>query len=118
MRRGLAICLCCAMAFMLGCSQLKETGRALRDDNGVFMESEERYLGGRKYLITLRGSSLLYDGQVEQAMKRRADDYTRSLGCRGWTMAEYKAGTENTLLGARRYIEAVVECLPNLGMPK
>lgn len=94
-----------------GCAELKTTGRALRDDSGLLMDSEERYLGNRQFRIVLRGSSVLFDGQAEQAFRHRADEYTRSLGCRGWKLVEYKAGIENTLFGGRRYVDAVVECL-------
>ncbi|WP_374357596.1 hypothetical protein [Chitinimonas sp.] len=104
------------MMFLLGllalgaCSQLKETGRAVTQYNGVMMDSEEHYLGQRRYRIVLRGSSVLFDGQVEQFFRRRAEDYTRSMGCRDWKLLEYKAGIESTLLGARRYADGVVEC--------
>lgn len=99
------------LLLLSACSEIKETGRALRNDNGVLMDAEERYLGDRRYRITLRGSSLVFGGQAEQAFKSHADAYTRSVGCRGWKMLEYRAGTENTLFGARRYVDAAVECL-------
>jgi hypothetical protein len=93
------------------CSQLRETGRAVVEYNGVMMDSEEHYLGQKRYRIVVRGSSVLFDGQAEQFFRRRADEYTHSMGCRDWKLAEYKSGIENTLLGARRYAEGVVECV-------
>ena len=96
-----------------GCAALSETGREIRDSNGVLMNSEEHYLGQRKFRITLRGSSILFDSEAEQAFHRRADAYTQSVGCNSWKLLEYRSGIENTLLGARRYVDAVVECLKN-----
>lgn len=110
-RRLLFLPLGMLFALLVSCSAIKETGRTLRDDVGVMMDSKERYLGNRQYRITLRGSSLLFDGQAEQAFRRRADAYTRSFGCHSWKLVEYKSGIENTLFGARRYVDAVVECV-------
>lgn len=94
-----------------GCSQLQQTGRAVADGNGVLQDSSERHLGGRKYKIRVQGSTLVFNGQAEQLFRRRAEQYTESIGCKGWKLHEYRAGTENTLLGARQYAEGVVECL-------
>jgi hypothetical protein len=104
------LCFTVLVLLAAGCSQLKETGRAVSENNGVLVDSDEQYLGQKKYRITVRGSSVLFDGQAEQLFRKRADEYTRSRGCRDWKLVEYKAGVENTLLGARRYAVGVVEC--------
>lgn len=99
------------LGLLTACAQLGETGRALSDSNGLLMDSEEHYLGQKKYRITVKGSSMVFDGQAEQFFRRRAEEYTRSLGCKDWKLDEYKSGIENTLFGARRYAEGVVECV-------
>ncbi|PHV12764.1 hypothetical protein [Chitinimonas sp. BJB300] len=96
---------------LIGCSQLKQTGQTLSDSHGVLQDSSERYLGNHRYRLRVMGSTIVFNGQAEQLFQRRAEQYTESLGCRGWKLHEYKSGTENTLLGARQYAEGVVECL-------
>ncbi|MBV8467352.1 MAG: hypothetical protein JO218_15530 [Burkholderiales bacterium] len=102
--------LTCVIGLLAACSQLKETGRAVSQENGVLMDSDEQMLSARKFRITVRGSSVLFEGDAEQAFNRRADEYTRSQGCKGWKLLEFKMGIENTLLGGRRYAVGVVEC--------
>ncbi|MBV8659937.1 MAG: hypothetical protein JO142_19125 [Burkholderiales bacterium] len=103
--------LTCLIVVSAACSQFRETGRAVSEENGVLLDSEEHLLGQKRYQITVRGSSVLFDGQAEQFFNRRAEEYTHSLGCKGWKLISYQAGIENTLLGARRYAQGVVECL-------
>jgi hypothetical protein len=105
------LCLTLLVLLAAACSQLKETGRVVSENNGLLLDSEEHYLGQKRYRITVRGSSVLFDGQAEQFFRRRAAEYTRSMGCKDWQLLEYKSGIENTLLGARRYAEGVVECI-------
>jgi len=103
--------LTCLILLTAACSQFKETGRAISDENGIMLDSEEHLLGQKRYQITVRGSSILFDGQAEQFFNRRAEEYTHSLGCKGWKLISYQSGIENTLFGARRYARGVVECL-------
>ena len=96
---------------LIGCSQLRQTGQTVVDSNGVLQDSTERYLGNHQYRVRVTGSTIIFSGQAEQLFRRRAEQYTATLGCRSWKVLEYKSGTENTLLGARQYAEGVVECL-------
>lgn len=88
-----------------------QTGRTVSDNNGVLLDGDAQYLGQRRYKLMVRGSSIAFDGQAEQFFRQRAEGFAKSKGCRGWKLHEYRAGTENTLLGARRYAEGVIECL-------
>ena len=93
-----------------GCSSVKETGNALADSNGVLLDSETTLIGPKTYRLVVRGSSILFDGRAEQFFYRRADEFMQSRGCKTWALKEYRSGTENTLLGARRYAVGVIEC--------
>lgn len=108
----LALLFCGQLMLLSGCAQLTQTGQTLRDENGVLMDAEDKYLGDHKYRITLRGSSILLDGQIDQELKRHGERLAKTRGCRDWRTLEYRAGTENTLLGARRYVEALIQCVP------
>lgn len=96
---------------LAACSQLAETGKVVSDNNGALADSDVRYLGQKRYQLRVKGSSLLLDGLVEQQFRQRATEYTSKLGCKRWLLHEYRAGTENTLLGARQYAEGIVECV-------
>ncbi|MBV1775539.1 hypothetical protein KSF73_07390 [Burkholderiaceae bacterium DAT-1] len=110
--RLIALLFCGQLILLTGCAELRQTGQTLRDDNGALMDAEDKFLGEQRYRITMRGSSLILDGQVEQQFKRHAEKLAKTKGCRDWKTLDYRAGNENTLLGARRYVEATIQCLP------
>jgi hypothetical protein len=100
-----------AALVLAGCSQLSQTGQAMADNHGSLMDGSERPLGQRRYQITVKGSTLLFEGKAEQFFRQRADDLSRRLGCKGWQLQSYRSGIDDTLLGARRYAEGVIVCL-------
>ncbi|WP_269531706.1 hypothetical protein [Chitinimonas sp. BJYL2] len=104
--------LLCAFALLslAACSQLQQTGRAVADNNGVLQDSEIRPLGNKRYHIRVVGSSVFFDGQAETFFRRRAEAHSQRLGCKSWALVSYKSGTENTMLGARQYVDGVIEC--------
>ncbi|MDK2122453.1 hypothetical protein [Parachitinimonas caeni] len=100
-----------ALLGLSACAQLQQTGSALLNYNGVLLDHEEQQVGRQRFRVLIRGSAVMFENDIEQFFKRRAQDYSQELGCRGYKLVQYRAGLENTLLGARRYADGVIECV-------